>query len=361
MTEIPQRLSLVTQTADILRRELQRGEWTDHLPGEIPLCDRLQVSRITVRAALEVLRRERLIEVTKGRRRRVTHRAKPSTPAPISHRVAFLASLPLHSFSAFGMFRISELRRHLQVVGYELEVCADARLARRNPDRHLQRIVDRVNASCWILYQATPQVQRWFEEQGLHAIIMGSRYEGISLPFIDLHNHAMCRHAVGVFLSNGHRRIALVIPKSDAVGALHCRQGFEDGFRMGRHGDATPTVVQHDRTVEGVGLALRRLFRSPATRPTALLVSHSSFTLTVLSHLAQMGLRIPQDVSLISLADEEYLSMLSPAFARFRFDHRAYAGKLFRMVLEVVRTGTLPARSVLVMPQFYKGESVARV
>ena len=81
MKKLPQRLSLVSQAADILREQLAAGLCGDILPGERALCARLQVSRPTLRAALETLRREGWLEVSQGRRRRIH-------PPYRKHRVA---------------------------------------------------------------------------------------------------------------------------------------------------------------------------------------------------------------------------------------------------------------------------------
>ena len=71
----PQRTSLVGETVNVMRRAIHSGMWRDHLPGERTLCSMWQISRPTLRAALDVLRREKLIEIGHGRRTRVL--AKP--------------------------------------------------------------------------------------------------------------------------------------------------------------------------------------------------------------------------------------------------------------------------------------------
>ena len=114
MTEVPQRASLVAQVVEILRRDLQRGEWSEHLPTEAFLCNRLQVGRKTLRAALSVLSREGLIVSSQGRRRRITKRAQRQRPVK-SNVVAWMSPDPLHTLSPFMLLYVSELRRHLQL------------------------------------------------------------------------------------------------------------------------------------------------------------------------------------------------------------------------------------------------------
>lgn len=71
MPQLPQRASLVSQTAAALRAGIATREWTVHLPGENELCERLQVSRVTLRAALRQLTREGLVRSRQGSRREI--------------------------------------------------------------------------------------------------------------------------------------------------------------------------------------------------------------------------------------------------------------------------------------------------
>lgn len=359
MTEIPRRLTLVTQTADILRREIQGGEWKDVLPGENPLCDRLQVSRITIRAALDILQREGWIAVGKGRRRRVLRRNGAPVQPTASTTVGLVAPTPFRSFSTDGMYRVSELRRLLQAVGFHLEVHTHPRLAQKNAGRLLDQLVRQVNARCWVLCVSTAEMQHWFEKHRIPSVVMGSMEHGVDLTSVGLHLPAMARHAVGMCTSLGHQRLALLLPQRLNVDASIVETSFLEGIRQLNRPQVVAVVVRHDSTREGVNAMLRRLLAGPK-RPTVLLVSGSMQTLAVYSHLTQMGVRIPRDVSLVSLSDQDYLSMLTPALTRYRFDHKRYADALFRVVLALARDVNAPTRNLRIMPRFFRGETLAK-
>ena len=63
MLNMPQRQTLTRQTVDALREGMANGIWKGFLPGERELCSFLQISRPTLRAALEIVEREGLIAV----------------------------------------------------------------------------------------------------------------------------------------------------------------------------------------------------------------------------------------------------------------------------------------------------------
>jgi GntR family transcriptional regulator len=71
---------LTDQLAAILRAAISGGTLTGSLPSEKELGERHQVSRVTVRRALEALRDERLIYPAKGRGWFVTRPDRPVNP-----------------------------------------------------------------------------------------------------------------------------------------------------------------------------------------------------------------------------------------------------------------------------------------
>ena len=65
MTLIPHR-TVASQVAQVLRVEIAKGTWRGWLPGERVLCETVQASRNTLRAALAQLRAEGVVEPSVG-------------------------------------------------------------------------------------------------------------------------------------------------------------------------------------------------------------------------------------------------------------------------------------------------------
>ena len=84
---VPQRATLAAQVCDVLREAIRHGTWPDNLPGELELSRKLQVSRMTLRAALRMLTREGWVSSSQGRRRRVLRRKTHSLPRETSNPV----------------------------------------------------------------------------------------------------------------------------------------------------------------------------------------------------------------------------------------------------------------------------------
>src|SRR5258708_4896051 len=120
MRLIPPRASLAGQAAQVLRENLALGVWANQLPGERTLSERIGVSRSTLRAALDLLRREGWLKVVHGRPTRILKSGR--RPAARRTNVALLTPVPLRAMPPFVLHWLDELRDELAAAGCHLEV-----------------------------------------------------------------------------------------------------------------------------------------------------------------------------------------------------------------------------------------------
>ena len=288
MQNLPQRNSLVSQTTAFLRQEINRGSWQEWLPSERTLCENLQVSRNTLRAALEQLKRENLVDARHGAGNRINIRQKAGSGALRSHDVAILTPDPLEQLRPTQTLWIDEMRAMLSERGCRLHVFHGRQYFRANPGPALRKLVMQHSHGCWVLMLSNEKTQLWFEQNGISCVVAGSVYTGIDLPFRDLDHKAICRHAAGVMLAAGHRKVGLLIQKSRRAGDLESEAGFVAGVRGSPHADAEVVVGNHEPTVTGICHALRRLMEQKPP-PTALLVANPNHFITVVTRLGAAG------------------------------------------------------------------------
>ena len=129
-------------------------------------------------------------------------------------------------------------------------------------------------------------------------------------------------------------------------------------MRKSRHVDAEVLVINHEATVASVAHAMQRLLKlEPA--PTAVLVVHPHYYLAVASRLAQNGVRIPREISMISRDDDPFLSFIVPVPARYVASPHLIAKALLRPVLELLEGSAVTQRAGRIMPEFFRGDSIA--
>ncbi|MFO1447168.1 MAG: GntR family transcriptional regulator [Opitutaceae bacterium] len=356
--DLPKRVSLSAQTAAAIRKGAEKGVWQDTLPSERRLCNLFQVSRPTVRSALQQLAKEGLVLIRQGKRNRLV--AGPAKPvaAPTSRLVVLVAHRPLAQMTLTAYQGVSEMRAHLTKHGFSTEelVCpAQSPAAQR---RKLEAYVRQNQAFCFVLISLSKDLQLWFASRSIPTLLIGSCHPVVRLPSIDVDFHSVCRHAVGVLRGKGHRRMALLMPNFNVAGDLASEAGFIEGAApRGSDVGAEALVVRHNGTQAGIAAKLDLLFRS-AHPPTALLVARPQFLFFVVVDLLKRGIQVPDAVSIIS-RDHDHL--FGDAVSHYRFEDETFAHRLTRLMLQMVDQGYLPAEPNLIFPRYVSGGTVRRM
>jgi DNA-binding LacI/PurR family transcriptional regulator len=313
------------------------------------------ISRMTLRAALARLVDEGLIRGGQGRRHVIAVARAEQSPQT-SRTVAILSPLPLASVDPRVLFWIDELREALGKEDYKLEFHCARNCYSERPEHALTELAGRLHPAAWLLYLSTRAIQGWFSKSGLPAVISGSRYPDINVPSVDVDYRATCRHAVGRFLANGHRCLALLNPRSVAGGDLESEHGFAQAGEAAGAG-VEAIITHHDGTVGGICHRLDRLLERKRP-PTALLVSRPTHALTALGHLVQRGIRFPKEAAFIARDHDSFLEHAVPAVARYQVDPVVFAHKISRVVLEMASGGNAVARDYRIIPKLIPGQTL---
>lgn len=350
--------SLPAQVSAALRAEIDRGVWSEWLPGERTLTETLQVSRKTLRKALAQLQREGRVVAVHGQGNRITSRPTAATAGGQGEpAIALLTPDPLERMRPYTSLWVSHLKTLLIEKGARLRAFDGRKFFTQHPAKALEKLRAQHPADCWLLANSTEATQRWFAENAIPCVVAGSCHPGIDLPHADLDHYALCRHAAGVLLGAGHRHVALLNERSGRAGDVESEAGFIAGVRESPHPEARPLVIHHEHSPASLGKAVQRLLEMP-NPPTALLLSNGASYLTVTSVLAQRGLRVPQDVSVVSRDDEPFFEFLVPTPTRYATSHHAFAKKLLKPLLQLLSGEAIVPRATRILPAYTKGGSL---
>jgi len=142
----------------------------------------------------------------------------------------------------------------------------------------------------------------------------GSTRRGLSDIRVEYMSGA--REAAAHLKALGHRDIAFITGPQSRVSALTYRNALlkaldEEGLPAAR-------VREGSNTIEGGAAGVKNLLAEQAPFPTAILFGNDLSAIGALSSLAEAGLRVPDDVSIIGADDIAYASYAAPALTTIR-------------------------------------------
>jgi DNA-binding LacI/PurR family transcriptional regulator len=348
---------LTTQVAKRIVQEVKKRTWVGKLPNERALAASLQISRKTLRKALSILRHEGLITADTSHGHRIVGSPSDSQFGRASSSIGLLTPDPIEQLRPFTALWMDELRSLLFSNGIRLDILSGHRYFSQNPGKAIARLNSEHPHTCWVLAHSNERVQQWYHDNHIPCLIAGSCHPGLDMPYVDLDYFAVCRHAVGAMLRKGHRRLAMLTKLSQRAGDLQSEAGFSAGTRQPAYSDISSVILRHDGTVESVNYALKRMF-DLVTPPTVVLVANPAYYLTALTFLAQRGLKVPADVSLISRDDDVFLPYVNPVPTRYSVNPKTFAKRLLIPLLQLLR-GENPARiDHHIEAQFISGKSL---
>jgi len=354
------KVSLISQTAKVVREALAAGEWSDWLPSERNIANDLGVGRNTLRAALKILEAEGLLYSVPRQGIRLARKAgKPAAKRNLV--VGVLSPSSIEVAYPRKIIWIDALREQLARDGYMLKYYYGNQFSRVGFERAIQRLVKQERCDCWMLVASTHAVQEWFRNNGIPCQIAGSCHPGVDLPFVDIDYRAVCRHAVMTFRRQGHVNIVYVTPPPQLAGDICSETGFLEGLKDCPGFDRASGGIEYmESAVDYTGPAVHRLMKK-VPRPTALLLNNPFQYLAVFSTLTKLGIRIPEEVSLICRGADHFLSYLTPTPARYVQNPVQFSGKLFQSIKKLINNLPLNERGIFLMPDFVEGGSVSQL
>lgn len=356
---------LYQSTYDDLRDRIRSGEFAvgDRLPSEAALLAHYEVSAITLRRALDMLREAGYVE----RRPRVGTTVVSTEPATAAASDVVEVGVVLTNFD--DTFGTRVLEGMLDAAGSE----ADVILKRTHGDHDAEDAAIRALAKRVQGLVVLPSSSEFIPPAvlellptGFPVVILDRRYEGIPVSDISTDNIAAGAAATEHLFGLGHRAVALVTSDSRVTSNDDRRRGWvgaharndkmlDDGLAF--HGIESTLPGSTDRPEDDVARLVAFVAEHPEA--TGFVAGEYNIALLLRDALEQSGKRIPEDVSVVCFDHPD------ATFDRqlFRFTHIAQdqPGVGRRAVEQAVRQarGESGSRKILVPAELVTGASTA--
>jgi DNA-binding LacI/PurR family transcriptional regulator len=151
-------------------------------------------------------------------------------------------------------------------------------------------------------------------EQGFPAVVIGDRFDDPAVIGVYCESRDASREAVSHLIGLGHRRIAVcvnVVEDSDHTERL---LGYHDAMRDHGLDVDDKFIMRIPASRQGGGQVIRRL-ATAMDRPTAIYITDPMTAIGAMHETQKLGIRVPDDLSIIGFDDAEMRHMVWPAMS----------------------------------------------
>jgi len=148
-------------------------------------------------------------------------------------------------------------------------------------------------------------------------VLIDEQIPGLDLPAVVCDSRRGAREIAKYVLDQGHRRIAVIGGPSALWTAQQRLAGYREAFAgAGIDPDGVPVLQGDYQQASGRALAAEALAADPA--PTALICANDLMAVGAMEYCREIGLRCPEDVSIVGFDDLPLSNMLSPRLTSVR-------------------------------------------
>jgi len=364
---IPQVRGASTALAAILRHELKSGRYR---PGDklMPLRQLSDVSKLgysTVNRAISTLVNEGLLEARKGAGTFVTGSAATRSILDDGQQFkAYTLILPelepgIYASLQHGFCEAASMLRHQVVV-----CCTDANLHKQS-DAVLQLLDQQTAGVAIVPVPGTePYLVRALQRAGTPVVQLNHAVAGAHAPIIRLSFQELGQMAARVLAESGHRRITLIGSHGGDTARLYA-EGFDAVFRRLRIDPRIDSVFSNypDPGWQDELMHILEDIVSRDALPTAFFALFDDVAEMIYLTALDRGMRIPEDISLISFGGSIHSGVLGGMISTVTGDE-VWAGRKAVELLSQMAGGERPfdSRETFDIPlKYYDGQTIARL
>jgi len=187
-------------------------------------------------------------------------------------------------------------------------------------------------------------------------VLVGRSLEA-GIPSVCFDHREGARQAVDHLLRLGHRRIAEITGALDQADARARHEALLDVLMA--HGMQPVASIEGDLQASSGYAAVERLLDGGTPSFTALLVGNDRMALGAIRALREHGLRVPEDISIVSFDDAQESAYYEPPLTSVRQDFHALGRRCVDHMVSLIEEPDGPVHQHVLYPELVVRQSVA--
>lgn len=338
----------------------------DALPSERNLKENLNLSRTTIRQAISSLINEGLLKSIPSKGTFVTE-PPPEKPTAL---IGLIVSGP--NFHFFYPQLADAFSTCLRKEGYGVIIGLhndNANSLAELVDQFTNQNISGLAVTPPRFGKISPFVQK-IEQIGLPCIFIGRRSPGIGIDSVSANNEEVGYNATRRLIEKGHKRI-LHLGFSDYSTGLDRMTGYTRAMREEnlephvfeipmREEDIPQSGFPTKHLVEPAYKVVKELWQvRSADNPTAIFCFNDITAMGAYRALRELGMRIPYDVSLVSIDNLPTIQHFEVPLSTFSLPSDQIGCQGAQLLLQRIKGSTTPPQTLLLPAEFISRSSIA--
>ncbi len=347
--------------AEALQQKIIEGILSpgNKLPSEYELQKEFQVSRQTVRNALEVLEKQGFVRGRQGSGTYVLDREAEERKK--SRRIAVVTTyVDNYIFPKI----IQGIESVLAKEGFQVQIAFTGNHIWREEavlkdllEQDLRGIIIETTKSA--LPNPNLPLYRRLQEKGVPVLFINSRYPELDCPAVSLHDEAAGRLAAQCLLEYGHEKIGGFFKLDDGQG-IRRYQGFVEALRDGGIRPLEENILWFDtEDALDFGCMAERIVKRLGAC-TGILCYNDSTAFEVIEILKRHGISVPEDISVVSVDDTDLAMLGEVGLTSVHHPKEKLGEKAAKQLISMIR-GNMPGMSYEFEPYLVERDSVKKL
>lgn len=198
-------------------------------------------------------------------------------------------------------------------------------------------VLDRLAGIVWSMPVFDETHAEFLANRGIPYVVINNLKHGVHAPFVESDNYTAIRQGVEYLVGMGHTRIGFV------GGAVYLAnmQGRYKGYVQHMHEfglEVDPDWVINDLAGVDTSNAIEGTYRLIGRRnlPSAVICASESVAIGVYQVFRDRGIRIPEDISVVSFDDTPRSELMVPAITTFRQHLQTMGGRAVDLLMDLI-------------------------
>jgi len=197
------------------------------------------------------------------------------------------------------------------------------------------------------------------EQKNLPPLVMACEYAPeLELPTVHIDNLTSAFEAVNYLTQMGHKRIAQISGPEESALCKFRHQGYQQALRRAGITLNTAYSTNSNFSFEGGAKSLRQLLSLPDA-PTAIFCHNDMMAIGAIQEAKKLGLRIPQDLSIIGFDDIQFSQYCDPPLTTVSQPRYEIGRQAMLMMLDLLKGRDVRAGSRLLETKLVVRNSTA--